>query len=208
VFAAFCLNMRELDKNPNYIIKTPVFLDATCSGIQHLAALMKDLELGCHVNLLPNLEKDEPNDIYSVLVDPINKAINKYGEENLEYSSLSLVKFNRKILKESIMTKLYNVTQFGITEQLKSKLKIIKYDGLNSVNKVEKQIRVNLKNSNFNSYIAPGKLGDVILTKSDLFKIASIINEQIFVVFPSLNNIYSYFINMAKIMIKLNIPIT
>ena len=44
--------MRELDRDPNYIIKTPVFLDATCSGIQHLAALLRDLELGTIVNLI------------------------------------------------------------------------------------------------------------------------------------------------------------
>lgn len=50
-FTSFCLNMRELDRDPKWIIKTPIFLDATCSGIQHLAALLKDVELGAMVNL-------------------------------------------------------------------------------------------------------------------------------------------------------------
>ena len=48
----------------------------------------------------------------------------------------------------------------------------------------------------------------IILNKQDIFKIANILNDQIFVVFPSLNNIYSYFLNIAKLMIKLSIPIT
>ena len=38
IFTAFCLNMKEIHNNPKAIIRTPVFLDATCSGVQHLAA--------------------------------------------------------------------------------------------------------------------------------------------------------------------------
>ena len=58
--------------NPEKVIKIPIFLDATCSGIQHFAALLQDLELGSHVNLMPYSEKDKPGDIYYELVEPIN----------------------------------------------------------------------------------------------------------------------------------------
>lgn len=88
IFLAFCLNMRELDKNPNMTIKTPVFLDATCSGIQHLSALLLDLELGITVNLSPYNQEDKPNDIYSELLVHINKAINKYGEDIIQIGYL------------------------------------------------------------------------------------------------------------------------
>jgi len=47
--------MKELDKNPDYLVKLPVFLDATCSGIQHFAALLQDFELGSKVNLIPQV---------------------------------------------------------------------------------------------------------------------------------------------------------
>lgn len=141
--------MRELHSNPNTIIKTPVFLDATCSGIQHLAWLLQDLELGTHVNLVPYNEKETPGDIYSEIVDPINKAINKIGEENLEYASLSEVKFTRKIkiLKQSIMTKVYNVTTVGIANQLKSKLDYIKSKAENAqeTEKLATDTKMNLK---------------------------------------------------------------
>lgn len=120
-FLAFCLNVKELHNNPNAIINTPVFLDATCSGIQHLSAILRDLELGISVNLTP-YQEDKPNDIYSELIDPINKAINKYGEENSKYANLSLIKLNRKIIKTSIMTKVYNVSTYGIAKQVESKL--------------------------------------------------------------------------------------
>jgi hypothetical protein len=92
IFTAFCLNMRELHNSPDALIYTPVFLDATCSGIQHFAALMKDLELGTNTNLIESTIEDKPGDIYETLLKPINEAINKFGEENKEYSLLSLVK--------------------------------------------------------------------------------------------------------------------
>lgn len=63
-FAAFCLVIRELNLNPNYEVKLPVFLDATCSGIQHLAALIKDCSLASEVNLLSKEGYNVPADIY------------------------------------------------------------------------------------------------------------------------------------------------
>lgn len=238
IFAAFCLNMKEIHNNPKAIIKTPVFLDATCSGIQHLAALLQDLELGSHVNLLPKEETEVPGDIYTEITEPINKAINKYGEENLEYSNLSIVKFNRKILKQSIMTKVYNVSSFGISNQLKSKLEKItdknneltsqrlhpennhnfqeaysfsfpEEENVTRIEKVDLALKNNLKKQKNEVYISPGKDGkNVRLTSSDIFKIATIINEEIFVLYPSLNGIYSYLIEISKLMIKLDIPLT
>jgi DNA-directed RNA polymerase len=204
--------MKELHNNPNAIINTPVFLDATCSGIQHLSGLLRDLELGISVNLTP-YQEDKPNDIYSELIEPINKAINKYGEENQSCASLSLVKLNRKIIKTSIMTKVYNVSQYGIAKQIESKLE--KLPELNNsltsdtINKISSDLSESLKKNNLNQYITPGKENKpVLLNKKEIFKIAEIINNQIFVVFPSLNGIYSYFIEIAKIMVKLGIPIT
>jgi hypothetical protein len=211
VFTAFCLNMRELHYNPNTIIKTPIFLDATCSGIQHLAALLQDLELGSKVSLVPYKEEDKPGDIYSELVVVINEAINKYGRENINFVNLSLIKLNRNILKQSILTKVYNVTRFGIAEQLKSKLNKIDVDKVDNKDiafQVESKIKSKLKRKS-NYYIAPGiNMKDVYLTSSDIMKIAEIINEQIFVLFPSMNYIYTYFIDITKLMIKLNIAMS
>lgn len=38
VFTSFCLVMKKLKEDPNYEVKLPVFLDATCSGIQHFCS--------------------------------------------------------------------------------------------------------------------------------------------------------------------------
>jgi DNA-directed RNA polymerase len=69
--------MRELDKNPNCLVRIPVFLDATCNGLQHLAALMKDKDLGAQVNLTKQVDFSKPNDLYTRLLKPINEEIRK-----------------------------------------------------------------------------------------------------------------------------------
>lgn len=108
--------MKELHNNPNSKVYLPVFLDATCSGsgIQDLAALLKDFETGSKVNLIPQTNEDDVGDIYSDLVKPINEAINKYAQEHIEYEKLKDVKLERKHIKTPIMTKTYNVLTVGI----------------------------------------------------------------------------------------------
>lgn len=125
-FASFCLVMRRLHENPNLVVRLPVFLDATCSGLQHLAGLLRDFELGEKVNITP---KEKPEDLYESLVEPINNLINKYGDENIGYSNLSNVKINRKIVKPPIMTTTYNVTVKGVADQIKNSLTKIKIVG-------------------------------------------------------------------------------
>lgn len=86
---------------------------------------MKNLELGTNTNLISSTNEEKPEDIYSILLDPINKAINKFGQLNPDYSMLSLVKLSRKEIKTSVMTKVYNVTVYGISQQLQSTFKSI-----------------------------------------------------------------------------------
>src|SRR5436305_15204444 len=100
LFTAFSLILIELEKNPNYLVKFPVMLDATCSGIQHFAGLLLDYELAAQVNLIKKDGVDKVEDLYQSLVKPINKAINNYGMDNtFEYSNLIDVKLSRKELK-------------------------------------------------------------------------------------------------------------
>jgi len=53
LFAAFCLTLKNFHDDPNYKVNLPVFLDATGSGIKHLATLLLDKELAKKVNLTP-----------------------------------------------------------------------------------------------------------------------------------------------------------
>jgi len=200
-----------------------------CNGIQHLASIMRDLELGIEVNLASFDIDEEPHDIYTRLVEPINKAINEEGLRNKCFYSLQFVALIRKIIKKLVMTKVYAITVFGLDRNLKEILvelndelindelnlaklkKIITYDL--SDEEIEKlisnELTKQIETEKHKTYIAPSidnKL--VFLTPQDIYKIAQIINEEIFVIFPSLNNIYSYFTNITRIMTELGIPLT
>ena len=48
----------------------------------------------------------------------------------------------------------------------------------------------------------------VKLNRKQLFVLAEIIHNQLFISYPSLKNIYQYFIDISKLLIKLNIPLT
>ena len=200
-FASFCLAMRNYQLNNDYLVKLPVFLDATCSGIQHLAAMLQDINLGAHVNLLAKTEEEDVNDLYGTVVDPLNKAINKAGIENPLYSLLTNVKLTRKIIKTPIMTQVYSVTVKGIYRQLITKLRKERFVHPTEKTKSGKPV--------YNTfYYVPGKNNkEVLVSFSDVYKIAEIIKNITFDMYPSLKDIYNYFINSVKLMLKLNIPI-
>lgn len=207
-FTALALILKEVDNNKDFIVKQPVFLDATCSGIQHVAGLMRDFELASKTNLTPADHIDKPNDFYNSIVSVANRSINEYGKTEGNYN-LANILLNRKILKASIMTKTYNVTVYGMKEQIKNNLKLI-----NKEDFIEEKIYNALKdNFKFKSgiYIAPSKFEEeknVHLNEFDIMKIAQILNEIIFVEYPSLGEVYNFFIEMAKLTSILNIPLT
>ena len=195
LFTSFCLTIKELHSNPELKVFTPVFLDATCSGIQHLSALIRDYNSGRKVNLIAQNPTDKVEDLYSFLIEPINNAINKYGEENKAYPDFRNIKLRREHIKLPIMTKVYNVSLVGISEQLRDSFeKILPKDQP-------------LKNQTF--YLVPSKNNNKIMLRyNEIYKLAKLINDQIFKDLPSLEGLYSYFMNMVKLSLKLNIPIT
>lgn len=133
-FIAFCFSYKNYKENKK--IKMPIWLDATCSGLQHFSAILKDGNLGYHVNLVLNSEKLKGNkintdsnvkDIYTYMIEPMEKDINKFGLENIEYSNLRRVKITRKQSKPTIMTRTYNVTIKGIANALINTFEVIKF---------------------------------------------------------------------------------
>lgn len=190
-FTALCLLMRELDKDPQYKVKLPVFFDATCSGIQHLAGLMRDSNLAKEVNLTSQTTLDDVFDIYSKLAIPINEKIRRIGREDPKYTNLIEVNLSRKIVKKPIMTKTYNVTVEGIVDQLLE------------------NITTN-KKGEIKSYAVPSILEGKIcyLNKEDIRKIANIINDTFFEEYPLIQFFYEYLKDLAKIMNLANLGIS
>ncbi len=107
------------------------------------------------------------------------------------------------------MTKTYNVTRYGMKEQIKNKLKLKSEDDL-----IEGDLKIIMrKNFKYRQgiYLAPSKLVNekyVHLNEIDIMKIAQILNDVIFIEYPSLGEVYNFFINIAKLTNILNIPLT
>lgn len=201
LFAAYCLEMKKFVNDPDVIIKMPLLLDATCSGIQHLSAMTADLDLGSHVNLIYNKYSDKVQDIYQDLMVPINKAINDFGEANEEYKALKNIYLRRSDLKQPIMTQNYNVSIFGMKEQLFNRFKSSNPDYFFNKD------HINIKANKFKiiGYSITGE--EIILNNKDLFMISIIIKKVIFQEFPVLELIYNYFISIANLMNKLKLTI-
>lgn len=121
------------------------------------------------------------------------------------------------------MTKVYNVTNYGIARQLEEKLDKVEIVVQNNTdskrsnntlvildNNYIDQLGHKPNNNKIIYYKVPSKPKAnkfIELTKKDLIIIAKIINEKVFFMFPKLKEIYEYFIDVAKLMIILKIPL-
>jgi len=234
LFTAFCLVIREYQKNPEVKIFLPVFLDATCSGIQHLSALVLDANTGNYVNLIPQETTSKVNDIYTEMLEPINKSLNFLGETDMQYKKFEDIKLTRKNIKANIMTQVYNVSVMGLKDQLansfekieievvpkteKNKTETVITDIGNNTNKngeenLAKNLTKNknklLKKTKTFEYLVPSKYGGFIrLNNSEVLKMAQIIDNEIFKKFPSLEKIFKYFIDIARFCLNCNVPLT
>ena len=75
----------------------PVSVDATCSGLQHLSALTKDLSAAQMVNVVPT---QKPTDAYALVAEKAKEFLPE------AYHPL----MNRKVTKRTVMTTPYGVT--------------------------------------------------------------------------------------------------
>lgn len=200
LFLAFSLVMKKYREDNNCIVNFPIYIDATCSGIQHVAAMIEDLDLARSVNLIT--EEDQVRDIYTELLSPINEEIRWVGLNDVNYPNLKYTVLTRKETKPGVMTKTYNVSLRGMLEQLISvaskKFWKKEWDdkSLSEINKLY--------------IVLPYKGSDVEihLSLKDVYKIAQIIEKNIFIKYNSLEIVYNYFKDICKVMNSLNLPVS
>ncbi|KAL4221498.1 hypothetical protein ACF0H5_019755 [Mactra antiquata] len=121
-----CIEIAEAIKSGNpadYVSHYPVHQDGSCNGLQHFAALGRDDAGGKSVNLVP---ADRPADVYSDVVELVMKEIEKdisEKNEDAEIAKICQPFLNRKVIKQSIMTTVYGVTEYGAKLQIQRQLK-------------------------------------------------------------------------------------
>lgn len=103
----------------------PVSMDGSCNGLQHYAALGRDVEGGAQVNLVPN---DRPQDVYTGIAKLVGEKVEQLAAQGDEFGLMMRGKVSRKVVKQTVMTSVYGVTPIGARQQIMNRLSEI--DGL------------------------------------------------------------------------------
>ena len=111
-FAAACVELAQaLDVGPTFETRLPLVSDASCSGLQHIAMMMRSGD-GRYANLIPD---DVPADFYQVVADRVRDTTDLLND----IPSIH----HRAIVKRPVMTFFYGVTDRGMSDQIFEKLK-------------------------------------------------------------------------------------
>jgi len=174
-------------------------MDATANGLQHLAAMTNDINLGKYVNLLKSNYEDIPEDIYKEMANKVTYNIKDLIDnkpKGIDYIKLTKLNINRSFIKRGIMTISYGSTVRGIYEQLiDGGSQQFKFIEIKNNKKLYSIIDSSICNPNLH------------FNKKEIVKLASIIHDVLFDSYPSLNKLVNYFIEMNNLIYKLNLPI-
>ena len=186
--AIYSVLKNELDYN-KIAVYNPILFDASCSGIQHLSALTREVEIAKKVNVISEANEpydEKPGDFYSYAANLIQEKLNKTEE-------LNNIKLNRSVIKKTVMTIPYNISLTGVGDQLKDHFKFI--TDLNGQYLIE--IKPEHTKNNKTLFLLPKQFG--LLTK--------IIFVTLTKELPSLNSLTNYLNNLVNVLLVLNKPI-
>lgn len=104
----------------NYISHIPIHQDGSCNGLQHYAALGRDVLGAKSVNLVPS---EYPQDVYSDVAKLVEEHIQNDLANGVEMAQIINGFITRKIVKQTVMTYVYGVTRYGAKLQVLKRLK-------------------------------------------------------------------------------------
>jgi Autographiviridae RNA polymerase len=116
-FVAGCKELASAwrrDDPSRHVTHLPVSFDGSCSGIQHLAMMMRDEDAGRLVNLT---NSDEPQDVYRLITEGVIGRLNADDNARAQWWRDTHI-IDRKLIKRPAMTFAYSVTRYGMVEQL------------------------------------------------------------------------------------------
>ncbi|NXX08496.1 RPOM protein, partial [Larus smithsonianus] len=122
---ACCMEIAKASRSPDpaaYISHFPVHQDGSCNGLQHYAALGRDLIGAISVNLMPC---NVPQDVYSVVAQQVEEFRKKDAQQGVKIAQVLQGFISRKVVKQTVMTVVYGVTRYGGRLQMEKRLKEI-----------------------------------------------------------------------------------
>jgi DNA-directed RNA polymerase len=177
--------------NKKIIVNNPILFDASCNGLQHLSALTREINIAIETNLIKDnsngKNNDLPKDFYNFAGNIIQNKIDNSNIENITKLNL-----NRSLIKKTVMTIPYNISLFGVKEQLEDKFTICKVG-----NKTFYKVPVEFTKDN----------KDLFLYPNEIMKLADLIYNGLIDNLPSLRILNLYLDQMLNILLNLNKPI-
>ncbi|XP_063003167.1 DNA-directed RNA polymerase, mitochondrial [Elgaria multicarinata webbii] len=122
---ACCMEIAKAVRSPDpaaYVSHFPVHQDGSCNGLQHYAALGRDVVGAASVNLTPC---DVPQDVYSRVAQQVEVFRKRDADEGVKVAQVLEGFIGRKVVKQTVMTVVYGVTRFGGRLQIEKRLKEI-----------------------------------------------------------------------------------
>ncbi len=97
--------------------------DGSCNGLQHYAALARDMSGAKAVNVYP---ADKPQDVYQAVATRVDARVRRDAAAN-DSIAVKLIEreggVDRKLVKQTVMTTVYGVTFIGAKDQIASRLR-------------------------------------------------------------------------------------
>uniref|UniRef100_A0A8C9Z114 DNA-directed RNA polymerase n=1 Tax=Sander lucioperca TaxID=283035 RepID=A0A8C9Z114_SANLU len=120
-----CMELANAVRSPDptqFISHFPVHQDGSCNGLQHYAALGRDVIGATSVNLMPC---DVPQDVYSGVAQQVEEFRVRDAKSGLKIAQVLEGFISRKVVKQTVMTVVYGVTRYGGRLQIEKRLKEI-----------------------------------------------------------------------------------
>jgi len=105
--------------DPRGLSGVPIRMDQTCSGLGHIAGLLRDFEL-CHATNMAGVDR---SDIYSIVAEDISSLLHR-DLHSMDYRASCNAEFwlkrdvGRSLAKGPVMTSVYGSREFGLVDQL------------------------------------------------------------------------------------------
>ncbi|XP_063748166.1 DNA-directed RNA polymerase, mitochondrial isoform X2 [Eleginops maclovinus] len=120
-----CMEIANAVRSPDptrFISHFPVHQDGSCNGLQHYAALGRDVIGATSVNLTPC---EVPQDVYSGVAQQVEEFRVRDEQNGVKIAQVLEGVISRKVVKQTVMTVVYGVTRFGGRLQIEKRLKEI-----------------------------------------------------------------------------------
>lgn len=199
LFVAAIFELKQYHDNPaTFKSRLPIFIDATCNGLQHLSSIVGDLNLATLVNLTKSSISDRPNDIYQTIANKIKDDVERYNKD-IAFNQLKKLNINRDLIKRCIMTIPYGVTIYGMQKQLIEDffLELSLLEAGIASNCLKCKSVYKLRNSNF--LLGDFNVKNTIFTGKEIYTLAKLVHTTLYNTYPSLNELIEYLKNMNSV---------